>query len=281
MSVNRNVTVPVGSWPTRADANDGFVVTLVKKKRTRRGAWAPPSGAHDGRHAAQPEHKRKGLTVFHNQQFSDQPLSARPQFGRPQLDHRALSAPNFVLERWIDKPSHPVTDVLHDPSIVAPASGFALGGGGTLLFDEAPEPAVSRIVRRYESWHATARLLNRRGRTVARIDIEIGVGTPGVSIQMRPHTRHPHRWGARRVRGYFALAHDAADEFERVLRNQHRCADVRIDPVPAGNGALTIRPIDRDDIDALRALTDVLDIDLPSQSSAVSSAGGSSTPKES
>ena len=83
------------------------------------------------------------------------------------------------------------------------------------------------------------------------------------------------------VRGYFALAHDAADEFERVLRNQHRFADLRIDPVPAGNGALTIRPLDRDDIDALRALTDVLDIDLPSQSSAVSSAGGSSTPKES
>jgi hypothetical protein len=237
---------------------------------------------HDGRHAAQPERKHKGLTVFHNQQFSDQPLSARPQFGRPQLEHRALSAHSFVLERWIDKPSFPVADVLRDPSVVAPASGFALGGGGTLLFDEAPESAVSRIVRRYESWYATARLLNRRGRTVARIDIEIGVGTPGVSIQMRPHTRHPHRWGARRIRRYFALAHDAVDELERVLRNQHRCADVRIDAVPAGNGALTIRSIDPDDIDALRALTDVLDIDLSSQSSAgVSSAGGSSTPKES
>lgn len=220
--------------------------------------------------------------VFHNQQFSDQPLAARPQFGRPQFDHRALGAPNFVLERWIDKPSHPVVDVLRDPSVVAPASGFALGDGGTLLFDEAPQPAVSRIVRRYESWHANARLLNRRGHTVARIDIEIGIGTPGVSIQMRPHTRHPHRWGARRVRRYFALAHDAVDEFERVLRNQHRCADVRNDAVPTGNGAFTIRPIDRDDIDALRALTDVRDIDLPSQSSAgVSSGKGSSTPNES
>jgi hypothetical protein len=274
MSVNRNVTVPVGSWPTRTDANDGFVVTLVTNKNSRGAPCVHPIGAGTTGGTRTAATQAQGVTVFHNQQFSDQPLAARPQFGRPQLEHEVGCAERPVVERWIDQPSHPVIDVLRDPSVVAPASGFALGGGRTLLFDEAPQPAVSRIVRRYESWHATARLLNRRGRTVARIDIEIGIGAPGVSIQMRPHTRHPHRWGARRVRRYFALAHDAVDEFERVLRYQHA--------VPAGNGALTIRSIDPDDIDALRALTDVLDIDLSSQSSAgVSSAGGSSTPKES
>jgi hypothetical protein len=213
--------------------------------------------------------------VFHNQQFSDQPLSARPNFGRPQLDHEVLDARNFVLERWIDRPPHPVIDVLRDPRIVAPPWGFALEDGGTLLVDDAPQPALFPIVRGYESWHATARLLNRRGRTVARLDVEIGIGAPGVSIQVRPLARHPHRWGARRVRRYFALAHSAADEFERVLRNQRK-AELRI------NTALTIRRIDPDAIEALRALADVHDIDLRSQPAPVSSSdGGSSTPRES
>jgi RimJ/RimL family protein N-acetyltransferase len=123
-----------------------------------------------------------------------------------------------------------------------------------LLVDEAPRRSSLPIAPGYESWRATARLLSGRRGRVARLDIEIGISAPGsVLVELRPLDRRPQRWSARRTRRYFALAHAAADRLEQLL-NEHASVDVRGGRATHAFGALTIRPIDPDDLEALRAL---------------------------
>jgi RimJ/RimL family protein N-acetyltransferase len=163
--------------------------------------------------------------------------------GTVVLSGSMLNEPNFMLERRVNRPAHDVARTLRDGPTIAPANGFLLGRDGTLLVDGTPRPSLHAIVPGHESWRTTARLLTPRGRQVARLEIEVGTWAPGsVLIQLRPLDRRPHRWGARRTRRYFALAHAGADRLEQVLN----------ETTPLG--ALTIRPIEPRDADELRGL---------------------------
>jgi RimJ/RimL family protein N-acetyltransferase len=153
-----------------------------------------------------------------------------------------LNESNFVLERRVNRPTRAVARRLRDQSAIAPTDGFALGTEGTLFVDGTPRPSSNPIIHGHESWRTTARLMTARGRHVARLDIEISTWTPGsMLIQLRPVDRDPRRWGARRMRRYFELAHAAADRLEQLLNE-------------STFGAVTIRPIEPRDIDQLRDL---------------------------
>lgn len=168
-----------------------------------------------------------------------------------------LSGSNLVLERRVNQPSQAVARTLRDRSTVAPANGFALGDAGRLLVDELPRSSPLPVVPGHESWRTTARLLSRRGRVVAHLDIEVGTWAPGsVFIQLRPLDRRAQRWGARRTRRYFALAHAGADLLERLLRESSAPGALGGAPNDGAPdlSAVAIRPIEPDDAEGLRRL---------------------------
>ena len=170
-------------------------------------------------------------------------------------DESVYSGSNFVLERRVNRPSDAVARALRNRSTVVPATGFALGDQGTLLVDDVPRPSSPPIVPGKESWRTTARLLTGRGRLVARIDIEVIPWTPGsVSIQLRPLDRRASRWGPRRTRRYFALAHAGADRLEQLLNETASMADRSRGGPPHDLSAVTIRPIEPEDLEGLRGL---------------------------
>jgi GNAT superfamily N-acetyltransferase len=178
-------------------------------------------------------------------------------FNETVLNEPVRSSLNFVLERRVNRPSQAVARTLRDQATVAPAKGFALGDHGTLLVDEVPRSSPRPMVPGQESWRTTARLLTRRGRLVAHVDIEVGTWAPGsVFIQLRPLDRRAQRWGARRTRRYFALAHAGADRLERLLRESSGGGALRgpLKDDPHDLSALTIRPIESRDIEGLRGL---------------------------
>ncbi len=159
-----------------------------------------------------------------------------------QMSEAMLNESNFVLERRVNRPTRAIARRLRDQSTIAPAAGFALGGEGTLFVDGTPRPSSNPIIHGHESWRTTARLLTARGRHVAHLDIEISTWTAGsVLLQLRPVDHNARRWGARRMRRYFELAHAAADRLEQILNE-------------SSFGAVTIRPIEPRDIDQLRSL---------------------------
>ena len=156
---------------------------------------------------------------------------------------QVLSGSNFVLERRVNRPARSVTRMLRDSSVVASSAGFAIGGDGTLLVEAAPRVSAHPILPGHQSWQTTAQLLSGRERVVAHLDIEISTWTPNsMLIQMRPLDRSPQRWGARRTRRYFELAHAGADRLEQLLNEAPAESDV------------TIRPIEPSDVEQLRSL---------------------------
>jgi RimJ/RimL family protein N-acetyltransferase len=182
-----------------------------------------------------------------------QPVLDRPVLNQPAFKDAVLGGTTFVLERRVNQPSYAVARTLRDRATIAPTNGFALGDDGTLLVDDAPRSSSHPIVPGYESWRTTARLLNGRGRIVAHLDVEISTWAAGsVLIQLRPLDRSPQRWGARRTRRYFALAHAGADRLVRLL-NEGAEAGARGGPLH-DLSALQIRPIEPDDADGLRRL---------------------------
>jgi RimJ/RimL family protein N-acetyltransferase len=166
------------------------------------------------------------------------------------MEHSRPATPplSYVLERRVNRPSHVVARTLRDRSKIAPPSGFALGDEGTLVVEEPLRPSTQPFLRGHESWRTTAQLLSDRGRVVARVDIEVAMWTPGsMLVQLRPVASNTHRWGARRARRYFSLAHASADRLERLLNEEsvHRLPK---------RAPFTIRPIETDDWEGLRAL---------------------------
>jgi GNAT superfamily N-acetyltransferase len=181
-----------------------------------------------------------------------QPMLSQPMLGEPVLDPS-----KFVLERRVNRPSHAVARALRDRSTVAPPTGFSLGDAGTLVVDQTPRLSSPPILPGQESWRTTARLLTGRRRLVARLDIEVSSWAPGsVLIQLRPLDRHPQRWGARRTRRYFTLAHAGADRLVRLLDEAASLDAVGGPPQghPHDPPALTIRPIEPYDAEGLRGL---------------------------
>ncbi|MGH9185410.1 MAG: hypothetical protein ACRD0U_06310 [Acidimicrobiales bacterium] len=91
-----------------------------------------------------------------------------------------------------------------------------LGGAGMLRIDEglaAAEPTVT--------WRSTGRLYGRGPRLAvyARVELRLTAWSDqGCELRVCPIARHVARWGDRRQRRYFALAHQAADDVVRLLK---------------------------------------------------------------
>jgi len=167
-----------------------------------------------------------------------------------------LNGSNFVLERRVNRPSDAVAKTLLDRSTVAPVNGFALEDEGTLLVDETPR-STRPTAMGHESWRTTARLLTGRGRLVSRLDIEVSAWAPGsVIIQLRPLDCRPQRWGTRRTRRYFTLAHAGADRLERLLNEAAPFAPTggRPEDRPDDLPGLSIRAIEPYDVERLSSL---------------------------
>lgn len=168
-----------------------------------------------------------------------------------------LSGPDFVLERRVNRPSNALARTLRDRETVAPAVGFPLGDGATLLVDETLRPWPDPMVPGHDSWRTTGRLLTSRGRLFVRLDIEIATwARDSVTVQLRPLGRSPQRWGARRTRRYFTLAHAGADQIEHLLNDAaatEGCDVATRDDAPDPT-SLTIRPIEPHDAEELRDL---------------------------
>jgi hypothetical protein len=126
-----------------------------------------------------------------------------------------LSWPTFVVSRRINRSLPAVQSVLFDPSSFRPGDTYGVGTDGALTID-----TPFRLIVAYPapSWRATARLFARGPRAVAQVELEVAAWSDDASeLTVRPIARHPERWSRRRLRRYFALAHDGADRGLEIL----------------------------------------------------------------
>jgi hypothetical protein len=144
-----------------------------------------------------------------------------------------LDRPAFVLERRVNQPLPAVNAALSIGLPFARDSEWPLGSEGALRVDNP----LRRTLGSYDmSWRADARLVTHRGRLVARIEMEVDAwSVDSTRLQLRPVARHPERWGARRLRRYFDLAHRAADGAARELDEIARSPQLH--PLPQLVGA--------------------------------------------
>jgi hypothetical protein len=127
---------------------------------------------------------------------------------------QTLTQPTFVLERPINQPPATIGIALSDGRELTQA--LARDEHGVLMLD-GPLRFVSHSL--HPSWRATGQLVSARGRPGTRIAlcVELGNGEAG-RLYLRPLARHPERWGRRRLRAYFGLAHLAADQTVHAIR---------------------------------------------------------------
>ena len=124
----------------------------------------------------------------------------------------------FVLERRINRPLVAVERVVCDPSICRAGSSWPLGSGGsTLRLDRSFGVAFPPFGVERTSWVAPATVA-RGGRALIALELEINVwAAEAIELVVRPRARHPQRWGGRKLRRYFDMAHASADLFTRVI----------------------------------------------------------------
>jgi hypothetical protein len=107
--------------------------------------------------------------------------------------------------------------VLDDPAVQAGLADLALGERGRLTVS-AP---LRRTGGSHPTWHGRGRL-HGRGPRIARstpVELELRAwSATSVELRLRPTSRAPWRWGRRRARRYFDLAHLAADQLAAGLR---------------------------------------------------------------
>jgi hypothetical protein len=117
--------------------------------------------------------------------------------------HPQLQWTTFVLSRRIAASMASVELALAD-------------GEGILGLDEPFR--LEWMLPRLPAWRTTAQLATPRGRRVARVELEITAwSSDATELVLRPLARHPERWGKRRLRRYFALAHGGIDHVASVL----------------------------------------------------------------
>jgi hypothetical protein len=130
----------------------------------------------------------------------------------------------FVLERRVSVSLRAVEAVLVDDVTCVPGRPIALTDGW-LLFDDRFRVASRPLVPGSRSWRTSARLLNGRTRSVASVELEVGVwSTRAAVLQVSPMARHPERWSRRRADRYYRLGHAGADQ---LLARLGRAGDPR------------------------------------------------------
>jgi hypothetical protein len=126
-----------------------------------------------------------------------------------------LSWPSFVVSRRINRPLAAVQSAIADPANFRRGDSYGVGADGALTIDQP-----FRLVTSWPgpSWRAAGRLFARGPRAVARVELEVAAWSgEATELTIRPVSRHPERWGRRRLQQYFALAHDSADRGMKVL----------------------------------------------------------------
>jgi hypothetical protein len=126
-----------------------------------------------------------------------------------------LSWPSFVVSRRINRPLPAVQAVLFDETAFRTGDTYGVGSDGALTID-----TPFRLASSYPtpSWRATGRLFAQGSRAIARVELEVAAWSNTASeLTVRPIARRPERWGRRRLRRYFALAHDSADRGLQLL----------------------------------------------------------------
>jgi hypothetical protein len=122
-----------------------------------------------------------------------------------------------VVTRRINQPTSLVQQVLLDSTVFGAGDALQLGPGGVLRIDKPFSAMPSDPTR---AWQATGRLYGRGPRIVryARVELEIAAWSDDASeLRLLPVARHLTRWGTRRHRRYFTLAHDGADFILELL----------------------------------------------------------------
>jgi hypothetical protein len=127
---------------------------------------------------------------------------AAPAFGADVI--RTMSVRPAVVEGWVAA-----------GTVWSPGTRLPLDGLGVLVFQAPWRPTLCSGL---PGWRASGRLLRRGrfgwapGRAFGRVDVEIlpwSRTTTGLRLARRSPL--PVHWSARRVRGYWATAHAAAD----------------------------------------------------------------------
>ena len=129
-----------------------------------------------------------------------------------------LSWPCFVVSRRINRPLEAVQTAIAEPTSFRRGDSYGVGSEGALTIDRP-----FHLVASYPgpTWRAEGRLFARGSRAVARVELEVAAWSPeATELTVRPIARHPERWGRRRLRRYFGLAHDSADRGLQLLSGQ-------------------------------------------------------------
>ena len=127
-----------------------------------------------------------------------------------------LAWPTFVIARRINCPVAALARTLDTPGTLGRGTTIDLDDGDTLVLDGSFRETWCWP---RSEWRASGCLYQRRNRPVTRVELSIAAWSRDASeLALRPVARHPERWGRRRTRRYFALAHDAADGLTRRLR---------------------------------------------------------------
>jgi hypothetical protein len=144
-----------------------------------------------------------------------------------------LSWPCFVVSRRINRPLDAVQTAIADPTSFRRGDSYGVGTEGAFTIDNPFE-----LVASYPgpTWRAQGRLFARGSRAVARVEIEVAAWSgEATELTVRPVARHPERWGRRRLRRYFSLAHDSADRSLQMLSVPSRTMPPRFRPLVTTN----------------------------------------------
>lgn len=126
-----------------------------------------------------------------------------------------LGRQTFVLQRRINNcPMVQVTRTIRNAASFGAGKMLSSRGTGVLRLDE---PFVRLDVYAEPTWRAPGRLVGRYERA-ARVELEISAWSDtDTELLLRPLARNPLRWSGRRLRRYFLLAHQGADDLTELL----------------------------------------------------------------
>jgi hypothetical protein len=123
-----------------------------------------------------------------------------------------------------------------------PDETLSIGGSRSALVIESPfEPAVGE-------WRAYGRLVNAGWAPPRDERVELVISAwseTAAELRVVPHSTHFRRWGARRLRRWFRLAHEAADALaERLTSGPTFSLDSHV----AGVATLRARTIEKEEL---------------------------------
>jgi hypothetical protein len=130
-----------------------------------------------------------------------------------------LNWPTFVLQRRINVPLGSVERLVCSPHLFRGGADFDLHTDGMYVRLDRPFGVTfPPFGVDGASWSATATVRSSRGRRLGALEIEINAwDAQSTEVVVRPRARHPYRWGGRRLRRYFRVAHLTADVVSQVV----------------------------------------------------------------